>query len=87
MAEYAQPDRIGGRGKAGLMVPRVFKTHEGDIFTTNTIADEVVTLGAVLSPNAHGYLSASGDGTLQWQVVKIYNLGDMQKAVKVMRIK
>jgi len=87
MAEYAQPDRIGGRGKAGLMVPRVFKTHEGDIFTTNTIADEVVALGAVLSPNAHGYLSASGDGTLQWQVVKIYNLGDMQKAVKVMRIK
>ena len=87
MAEYAQPDRIGGQGKAGLMVPRVFKTHEGDIFTTNTIADEKVALGAVLSPNAHGYLSANGDGSLQWQVVKIYNLGDMQKAVKVMRIK
>ena len=87
MAEYAQPDRIGGRGKAGLMVPRVFKTHEGDIFTTNTIADETVALGAVLSPNAKGYLSADGDGSLQWQVVKIYNLGDMQKAVKVMRIK
>jgi len=87
MAEYAQPDRIGGQGKAGLMVPRVFKTHEGDIFTTNTIADETVALGAVLSPNAHGYLSTSGDGSLQWQVVKIYNLGDMQKAVKVMRIK
>jgi len=87
MAEYAQPDRIGGQGKAGLMVPRVFKTHEGDIFTTNTIADETVALGAVLSPNEHGYLSTSGDGSLQWQVVKIYNLGDMQKAVKVMRIK
>lgn len=87
MAEYAQPDRIGGQGKAGLMVPRVFKTHEGDIFTTNTIADESVALGAILSPNAHGYLSASGDNSLQWQVVKIYNLGDMQKAVKVMRIK
>lgn len=87
MAEYAQPDRIGGQGKAGLMVPRVFKTHEGDIFTTNTIADETVALGAVLSPNAHGYLSAAGDNTIQWQVVKIYNLGDMQKAVKVMRIK
>lgn len=87
MAEYAQPDRIGGQGKAGLMVPRVFKTHEGDIFTTNTIADESVALGAVLSPNAHGYLSANGDNSLQWQVVKIYNLGDMQKAVKVMRIK
>lgn len=87
MAEYAQPDRIGGQGKAGLMVPRVFKTHEGDIFTTNTIADETVALGAVLGPNAHGYLSAAGDkAKMGWQVVKIYNLGDMQKAVKVMRI-
>lgn len=96
MAEYAQPDRTGkapgaegynANNKAGLMVPRVFKTHEGDIFTTNTIADESVVLGAVLGPNAHGYLSVNGDKTrMQWQVVKIYNLGDMQKAVKVMRI-
>ena len=95
-AEYAQPDRTGkvpgsegynAANKAGLMVPRVFKTHEGDIFTTNTIADETVALGAVLGPNAKGYLSANGDKTrMQWQVVKIYNLGDMQKAVKVMRI-
>ena len=89
MAEYAQPNRPGeNKGKAGLMVPRVFKTHEGDIFTTNTIADANVALGAELGPNAHGYLSASGDKTnMIWQVVKIYNLGDMQKAVKVMRIK
>ncbi len=88
MAEYAQPNRPGeNKGKAGLMVPRVFKTHEGDIFTTNTIADANVQLGAILRPNAHGYLSASGSGDFQWQVVKIYNLGDMQKAVKVMRIK
>lgn len=91
MAEYAQPGRAGledyTRGRAGLMVPRVFKTHEGDIFTTNTIADATVTLGAVLGPNAKGYLSVDGDKTrMQWQVVKIYNLGDMQKAVKVMRI-
>lgn len=89
MAEYAQPDRPNGNGKAGLMVPRVFKTHEGDIFTTNTIADETVTLGSILTPNAKGYLSATGGSAaaFQWQVVKIYNLGDMQKAVKVMRIK
>lgn len=89
MAEYAQPNRPGeNKGKAGLMVPRVFKTHEGDIFTTNTIADANVALGAELGPNAHGYLSAAGDKTnMIWQVVKIYNLGDMQKAVKVMRIK
>ena len=89
MAEYAQPNRPNGNGKAGLMVPRVFKTHEGDIFTTNTIADATVTLGSILTPNAHGYLTATGGSAaaFQWQVVKIYNLGDMQKAVKVMRIK
>ena len=98
MADYARPDRTGkapgangfdANNKAGLMVPRVFKTHEGDIFTTNTIADATVTLGSVLAPNAHGYLSATGasNSPFQWQVVKIYNLGDMQKAVKVMRVK
>lgn len=71
----------------GKMVPRLFKTHEGDIFTTNCIADETVALGDVLAPNAHGYLAKTeaADGML-WQVVKLYNLGDMQKAVKVMRI-
>lgn len=73
----------------GKMVPRLFKTHEGDIFTTNCIADETVALGAILAPNAHGYLSTEGaeDAAMQWQVVMLYNLGDMQKAVKVMRIK
>ena len=90
MAEYAQPDRPNGSGKAGLMVPRVFKTHEGDIFTTNTIKDATVTLGSILAPElGTGYLTATGasNSDMQWQVVKIYNLGDMQKAVKVMRIK
>ena len=87
MAEYAQPDRIGGRGKAGLMVPRVFKTHEGDIFTTNTIADATVELGKTFAPNNHGYLTQANSGDFLWQAVKIYNLGDMQKAVKFMRVK
>ena len=92
MAEYAQPNRPNGNGKAGLMVPRVFKTHEGDIFTTNTIAVKENTnlvLGGILRPNAHGYLTndPAVTGDFQWQIVKIYNLGDMQRAVKVMRIK
>ena len=101
MAEYAQPDRTGkapgtngfdANNRAGLMVPRVFKTHEGDIFTTNTIAvkeNTNLTLGGILRPNAHGYLTNDPNvtGDFQWQVVKIYNLGDMQKAVKVMRVK
>ena len=71
----------------GMMTPRLFKTHEGDIFTTNCIAEETLALGDILAPNAHGYLAkAAGETGMLWQVVKLYNLGDMQKAVKVMRI-
>ena len=70
------------------MVPRVFKTMVGDIFTTNTVNETELALGDVLSPAAaDGILSKSGDGTMEWQVVKVYNLPDYQKAVKIMRIK
>ncbi len=71
----------------GMMTPRLFKTHEGDIFTTNTVAEETLALGDILAPNEHGYLAKTTEETgMLWQVVKVYNLGDMQKAVKVMRI-
>lgn len=78
----------------GLMVPRLFKTHEGDIFTTNTIVANPGSLarGDMLQPNAKGYLAKVGGANdnvpsgMVWQVVKVYNLGDMQPAVKVMRI-
>lgn len=69
------------------MVPRVLKTHVGDIFTTNMIEDASVSLKQVLSPNAKGILSSSGDGSIQWQVVKIYTMPDHQPGVKLMRIK
>lgn len=69
------------------MVPRVFKTMVGDIFTTNTVNEETLVLSDVLSPAADGILSKSGDGSMEWQVVKVYNLPDYQKAVKIMRIK
>lgn len=70
------------------MVPRVFKTNVGDIFTTNTIAEADVDLGDVLSPRAaDGILSKEGDGSMEWQVVKVYTMPDRQKGVKVMRIK
>ena len=70
------------------MVPRVFKTMVGDIFTTNTVNETELALGDVLSPSAeNGILSKSGDDSMQWQVVKVYNLPDYQKAVKIMRIK
>ena len=75
----------------GEMVPRLFKTSVGDIFTTNTIgAREVeveVALGDVLSPNASGYLVKDGDGSIEWKVVKVYTMPDGQPGVKVQRIK
>ena len=67
------------------MVPRVFKTNVGDIYTTNTIAEEELALGDILSPGDDGYLK-KGEGDINWQVVKLYDLGDRQKAVKIMRI-
>ena len=69
------------------MVPRVFKTNIGDIFTTNTIAEAELALGDIVSPRtADGILSKDGDGTMRWQVVKLYTMPDHQKGVKLMRI-
>ena len=77
-----------------VMVPRVFKTNVGDIFTTNCVNGVVenntdVVVGAILSPNATGILTVDATpdaGAMQWQVVKVYTLADRQKAVKLMRI-
>ena len=69
------------------MVPRLIKTHVGDIFTTNMIADESVELKDELSPNEKGILSKSGDESIVWQVVKVYTMPDHQPGVKLMRIK
>ena len=72
------------------MVPRVFKTNVGDIFTTNcvNVAEEAtLEVGAILAPGAKGILEAAGEGaTMKWQVVKVYTMPDYQKGVKVMRI-
>jgi len=69
------------------MVPRLMKTHVGDIYTTNMIGEEDVELKDELSPNEKGILSKSGDGSIVWQVVKIYTMPDHQPGVKLMRIK
>lgn len=70
------------------MVPRVFKTNVGDIFTTNTVAETELALGDILSPRADdGILSKSGDGSMEWEVVKVYTMPDHQKGVKIMRVK
>ena len=84
----------------GLIYPRLLKTNIGDIFTTNTFAgaatgpDVTVTgpslsVGTKLYVNAStGFLATSGDTNgPQFQVVKEYNLADMQPAVKIQRIK
>ena len=70
------------------MVPRVFKTNVGDIFTTNTINEETLAIGDVLAPGKEdGILCKAGDlEAMKWQVVKLYTMPDGQKGVKVMRI-
>lgn len=71
------------------MVPRLIKTHVGDIFTTNMIKDASVALKDKLVPGAKGILEvkASPAATdMVWQVVKVYTMPDHQPGVKVMRI-
>lgn len=69
------------------MVPRVFKTNVGDIFTTNMVDEDTLEVGDKLAPNSKGILSKAGDtASMQWQVVKVYTMPDRQKAVKIMRI-
>ena len=73
--------------KGTAMVPRVFKTNVGDIYTTNMInADrDSLKVGDVLTPGAKGILEVA-EGDMKWQVVKVYTMPDHQKGVKLMRI-
>lgn len=70
------------------MVPRVFKTNVGDIFTTNTInaTPEQLTVGATLKVGEKGILEPGSDDKMTWQVVKVYTMPDHQRGVKIMRI-
>ena len=81
----------------GEIVPRLFKTNVGDIFTTNCLEKgntsgkaEVemadVEVGDKLTPNAQGFLAA-GEGDMTWKVVKVYTMPDGQAGVKLQRIK
>ena len=73
----------------GEMVPRLFKTNVGDIFTTNCFKAEIeLSVGDKLTPGTDGYLAeAAGSEDMIWKVVKEYTLADGQNAVKVQRIK
>ena len=80
------------------MVPRVFKTNVGDIFTTNMINEEAadISVGDPLYVGDKGILTKTKkttantngavSGDMVWQVVKIYTMPDNQKGVKIMRI-
>lgn len=70
------------------MVPRLFKTNVGDIFTTNTIKATTLTIGDTLAPGTDGYLAPVDESAtgMKWQVVKVYTMPDGQPGVKIMRI-
>lgn len=79
------------------MVPRLFKTSVGDIFTTNcfkvtneangekTMAD--LEVGNTVAPGTDGYLAAASEGDMLWKVVKVYTMPDGQDGVKLQRVK
>lgn len=74
----------------GEIVPRLFKTNVGDIFTTNCVDPEaanVAVVGAQLTPGAAGLLVVKTDETTNiWNVVKVTTMPDGQDAVKLQRI-
>lgn len=74
----------------GIIVPRVFKTNVGDIYTTNFVAAGPYTVGDKLTINATAGVptKASGDSLqgIVLQVVENTTMPDGQAAVKLMRI-
>ena len=59
------------------------------ITDTTEVSFTAPSVGTVLKiDTATGYLAEDGDDdTMEFEVVKVYNLADQQPAVKVMRIK
>ena len=84
----------------GQMVPRVFKTNIGDIFTTNMVetdedAGSAVTyaVGNLLEPVKNTTTKtlqlkkATGTPTgMAWAVVKVYTMPDGQQGLKLQRV-
>lgn len=73
----------------GIIVPRVFKTNVGDIYTTNFVAAGEYEEGDKLVIGANGVPTAAGEEATEGivlQVVKNTTLPDGQAAVKLMRI-
>ena len=72
----------------GIIVPRVFKTDIGDIYTTNMVVDaEYAEEDKLTVDTATGVLKAAGEATeFIWQIAKLTTMPDGQKAVKLVRI-
>lgn len=81
----------------GNMFPRLLKTNVGDIMTTNCIAANVGDLKegnflVVDDEDAKGYLvkinntSLEGVTGMVWQVVRVWNMPDLQPGVKIVRV-
>lgn len=73
-----------------VMVPRVMNTDRGDIYTTNMVGEESLTVGDNLAPNDKGILDKASGATATecvWQVAKVYTMPDGQPGVKLIRIK
>ena len=71
------------------MVPRLFKTNVGDIYTTNTVNEESLVVGDELVVGDDGYLTKTAGtnaGDMKWMVVKVYTLPDGKPGVKLQRI-
>ena len=72
----------------GKIYPRVFGVVAGDIFTTNTFADNTtLAVGNTVVPGTDGFLVAGNSGDVIFKVVKEYTLPDGQPAVKLQCIK
>jgi hypothetical protein len=78
---------------SGTMVPRLFKTNVGDIYTTNCVKPDtagVAVVGAQLQVGADGFLTipTTPDAVAPtFNVVKVTTMPDGQPAVKLQRIK
>ena len=85
IAVYSKPAMMP---KGTVMVPRVFKTNVGDIYTTNCVNETELGVTDILVVGDNGLLvkATEGDTGMKWQVVKVYTMPDRQKGVKIMRI-
>lgn len=79
----------------GVVVPRVFKTNIGDIFTTNMVKSEALEKGNYLVVDSTNGILKKATGTtlgsedltgMVWKIVKETTMPDMQAAVKIQRV-